>query len=107
MSVQNLKIDGFVYGVDLSDGTSGTSLTDVDITDSLVGIKKGTTAGVSNLTVTNGSISDGLMGIDFETDPTTVGAQAVGTADQVRSTVPTSATLPIRASTSKPCRTPI
>jgi hypothetical protein len=52
------------------------------VTDSLVGIRKGTTAGISNLTVSGGSISDGLIGIDFD-KTTTVGAAAVGTADQV------------------------
>jgi len=82
VTIQNLKIDGFTYGVDLSDGTSGTTISGVDIADSLVGIKKGTTASISNLHVTNGSISDGLIGIDFDKS-TTVGQQAVGTADGV------------------------
>jgi hypothetical protein len=79
VAIRNLKIDSFTYGVDLSNGTSGTSLTNVDITDSLVGIKKGTAASITNLNITNGSISDGLIGIDFD-KTTTVGQQAVGTA---------------------------
>jgi hypothetical protein len=79
VTIQNLKIDGFTYGINFEDGIDGTNVTGVDITDSLVGIKKGTTAGITNLTVTNGSISDGLIGIDFD-KTTTVGQQAVGTA---------------------------
>ena len=73
VTIKNLNIDSFTYGIDLSDGTSGTTLSGVNITDSLVGIKKGTTAGVSDLAVTGGSISDGLIGIDF--DKTTTAGQ--------------------------------
>ena len=82
VTIKNLNIDSFAYGIDLSDGTSGTTLSGVNITDSLVGIKKGTTAGVSDLAVTGGSISDGLIGIDFD-KTTTAGQTGVGLADGV------------------------
>jgi hypothetical protein len=80
--VENLKIDGFDYGVFLSDGANATGLTGVDVTDSLVGLHKGTTAGVDGLTINGGSFSDGLIGIDLD-KTTSIGAQDVGNATDV------------------------
>ena len=82
VTLDGLHIDGFNYGVELSDGTDGATLKNIAVTDSLVGIRKGTTAGITNLTINGGSVSDGLIGLDFD-KTTTVGAGAVGTADHV------------------------
>ena len=81
-AIQNLKIDSFTYGVSLTDGINGDSVKNVDFTDNLVGIHKGTTAGITNFTLTGGSITDGLIGIDFD-KTTAVGQQTVGMADNV------------------------
>jgi Ca2+-binding RTX toxin-like protein len=82
VTLQDLKIDGFVYGIGLNDGTDHTAIDNVDITDSLVGMHKGTTDGITDLMVNGGSISDGLIGIDFD-KTTASGATTVGLADGV------------------------
>lgn len=71
VTLQNLNIDGFTYGVNLGNGTSvidGATLDNVAITDSLVGIHKGTTSAITNFAIFGGSMSDGLIGIDFDID---------------------------------------
>ena len=76
------RSDGFTYGVGLSDGTDGATVSNVAFSDNLVGIHKGTTATISNFQLLGGSMTDGLIGIDFD-KTTAAGQQAVGTADQV------------------------
>src|SRR5262249_42660015 len=58
------------------------SVTNVDFTDNLIGIEKGQTSGVTNFSLTGGSISDGLIGINFE-KTTAAGQRASGFADNV------------------------
>ena len=81
-SVSSLKIDGFTYGLNFGDGVDFASVSNVSFTGNLVGIKKGTTADISHFSLTSSSITDGLMGIDFD-KTTTLGAQADGVADFV------------------------
>jgi VCBS repeat-containing protein len=70
VSISNVQIDGFTYGVNLGDGVDFASVSNVSFTDNLVGIKKGTTADITNFSLTQSSITDGLMGIDFDKDVT-------------------------------------
>jgi Ca2+-binding RTX toxin-like protein len=81
-SVSSLKIDGFTYGLNFGDGVDFASVSNVSFTDNLVGIKKGTTADISHFSLTGSSITDGLIGIDFD-KTTTIGAQADGVANFV------------------------
>ena len=84
VTIQGLKIDGFTNAMKFADGatTDATTLSNLTVTDSVVGLEKGTTANVTNLTMTGGSISDGYIGIDFAKS-TTVGEQSVGIADHI------------------------
>lgn len=75
VTLQNLTIDSFYVGVELGNGISNVTLTDVDITDTEVGIRKGTAATVTNLTINGGTISDSYQGISF--------FKAVGAAGRV------------------------
>lgn len=79
VSLQNLTIDSFYVGVELGNGISNVTLTDVDITDTEVGIRKGTAATVTNITITGGTISDSYQGISF--------FKAVGAAGRVNGLV--------------------
>ena len=65
-SVSSVKIDGFTYGLNFGDGVDFASVSNVSFTDNLVGIKKGTTADISHFSLTSSSITDGLIGIDFD-----------------------------------------
>ena len=69
-SISNLKIDGFTYGVNLGDGVDFAAISGISFTGNLVGIKKGTAADITQLSLTNSSITDGLIGIDFDKDVT-------------------------------------
>jgi pectin methylesterase-like acyl-CoA thioesterase len=84
-SLGNVKIDGYEYGVSLGDNINADSINAVSFTDNLVGIHKGTTADVSNFSLTHSSISDGLTGIDFDKDVTdnTAAHTGNGLADHV------------------------
>ncbi|WP_259444686.1 beta strand repeat-containing protein [Neotabrizicola shimadae] len=79
VSLQNLTIDSFYVGVELGNGISNVTLTDVDITDTEVGIRKGTAATVTNITINGGTISDSYQGISF--------FKAVGAAGRVNGLV--------------------
>ncbi|TMJ03980.1 MAG: tandem-95 repeat protein [Alphaproteobacteria bacterium] len=70
LHIDNLTVDAFTYGLNLGDNTSGTSVSNVAFTDNLVGIKKGTTADITGFSLTSSSITDGLIGIDFDKDVT-------------------------------------
>ncbi len=82
VTLNNINIDGFLYGVDFSSDVSHTTLTDVDISNSVIGIEKATTANLDGLTVTGGSVVDGYIGIDFA-KVVSAGSQADGTAVNV------------------------
>src|SRR6185437_14508646 len=72
VTLKNLDINGFAYGVNLGNGSStidGATLNNVAITDSLVGVHKGTTFAITNLAIDGGSMSDGLIGNDFDINP--------------------------------------
>jgi large repetitive protein len=81
-SISSVKVDGFTYGLNFGDGIDFANVSNVSFTGNLVGIKKGTTADISHFNLTNSSITDGLIGIDFD-KTTTPGAQADGVADFV------------------------
>ncbi len=71
VTLKNINIDGFAYGVNLGNGSSvidSTTLNNVAITDSVVGVHKGTTSAITGFAIDGGSMSDGLIGIDFDID---------------------------------------
>ena len=78
VTLTNLDIDGFLHGVGFQSDVSGTTLTDVDVMHSVIGIEKGSTANLDGLTINGGSITDGYIGIDFAKS---VVAGAEGRAD--------------------------
>ena len=80
--VSNVNIDGFLNAVRFAVDTAATVLTDIAITNSVVGIEKSTTANINGLTLTGGSITDGYMGIDFA-KATGVGNELDGVARNV------------------------
>ena len=61
---------------------SNTALTNVDVSNSVIGIEKSTDADINGLTVTGGSFTDGYIGIDFAKD-TAVGQAGNGLATNV------------------------
>lgn len=79
VTLQGLTINGFTYGVGLTNGTSGSTIDNVAFVDNLVGIHKGATDSISNFQLLGGSMTDGLIGIDFDKSLTL----ASGTADQI------------------------
>jgi Ca2+-binding RTX toxin-like protein len=82
VTLTNLNIDGFTYGVHFRVDTTNTTLNQVDITNSVIGIEKATTANINGLAVNGGTITDGYIGIDFA-KVTGVGNAADGVATGV------------------------
>ena len=82
VTLTNLNIDGFTYGVHFRVDTANTTLNNVDITNSVIGIEKATTANINGLAVNGGTITDGYIGIDFA-KVTGVGNAADGVATGV------------------------
>ncbi len=63
VTIQTLEVRGYNTGIELGNGTDGASLTDMTITETVVGIRKGSGAAVTDLTVTGGEITDSSFGI--------------------------------------------
>ena len=63
VTVQNLEVRGYNTGVELANGTDGASLTNMTITETVNGIRKGSGAAVTDLTVTGGEITDSSFGM--------------------------------------------
>ncbi|MBR0850306.1 cadherin-like domain-containing protein [Bradyrhizobium diazoefficiens] len=82
-TLTGLKIDGYQYGVSLGDNISGDAINQLSFTDNLVAIHKGTTADIHNFSLTNSSINDGLLGIDFDKDVSSAANAGNGVADGV------------------------
>jgi hypothetical protein len=82
VALSNINIDGFTYGVRFASDVSNTTLTNVDVSNTLIGIEKSTDADINGLTVTGGSFTDGYIGIDFAKD-TAVGQAGNGLATNV------------------------
>ena len=61
---------------------SNTALTNVDVSNTIIGIEKSTDADINGLTVTGGSFTDGYIGFDFAKD-TAVGQAGNGLATNV------------------------
>jgi Ca2+-binding RTX toxin-like protein len=68
VTLSNINIDGFLYGVRFASDVSNTTLTNVDVSNSVIGIEKSIGADVNGLTVNGGSFTDGYIGIDFAKD---------------------------------------
>ena len=71
VAINNINIDSFRDGVILAADVSNITLTNLDITDTILGIANdwgysNIERSLSNLTITGGSISDGHNGINFE-----------------------------------------
>jgi VCBS repeat-containing protein/parallel beta-helix repeat protein len=81
VTIQDLKIDSFNNGVKIQDGTTvdGLTLDGVTFEDNIVGLFKGTTGAVTDLTVTDGVFQYGYIGIDFDKSST----DGIGRADGV------------------------
>ncbi|MDO8972770.1 hypothetical protein [Reyranella sp.] len=63
VTIQNLEVRGYNTGVELANGTDGASLTGMTITETVTGIRKGSGAAVTDLTVTGGEITDSSFGM--------------------------------------------
>lgn len=80
VSISGLKITGFSQGVSL--GTcDGVSLTGNTFIDNITGIRKGTAAQVTNLTVSDNSFSQGVHGITIYAAPDGTGSFDMVTMD--------------------------
>jgi pectin methylesterase-like acyl-CoA thioesterase len=86
VTLSNIKIDSFYTGIDIGNGVDGLTVEAVIIEDTRNGIRKGSGAAVTDLTITGGEIRDSFIGIYFAKD----GASGL--------------TSPTRASTPRPCR---
>ena len=62
VSISNLTVSGFLTAIELG-SNDGLTITDVDITESVNGVRKGTAAVVNNFEMTGGTISDTYIGI--------------------------------------------
>ena len=82
VTVSNVNIDGFLHGVLFNTDVANTALTDIDINDTVIGIEKSTTANIDGLTLTDGSFTDGYIGIDFA-KATGAGQEEEGLAENV------------------------
>ena len=82
VALSNINIDGFANGVRFASDVSNTTLTNVDVSNSVIGIEKSTDADINGLTITGGSFTDGYIGIDFAKD-TAVGQAGNGLATNV------------------------
>ncbi|MEP4469253.1 MAG: hypothetical protein ABJ060_02910 [Bauldia litoralis] len=77
VTIQNIKVTDALWGIELGNGSDGTTLTNVDLESNVVGIYKQGTSAITDLTMTGGSVSDGFLGINFDM------AIGGGTADGV------------------------
>jgi Ca2+-binding RTX toxin-like protein len=68
VTLSNINIDGFANGVRFASDVNNTTLTNVDVGNSVIGIEKSTGADINGLTITGGSFIDGYIGIDFAKD---------------------------------------
>ncbi len=82
VTVSGVEFTSFYTGVELADGVDGLTLNNVDIDGVINGIRKGTTADVTDLTINGGTISDGEIGIYFA-KTTAVGAASDGLISDV------------------------
>ena len=82
VTLSNINIDGFANGVRFASDVSNTALTNVDVSNTYIGIEKSTDADINGLTVTGGSFTDGYIGFDFAKD-TAVGQASNGLATNV------------------------
>ena len=82
VALSNINIDGFYNGVRFASDVSNTALTNVDVSNSDIGIEKSIDADINGLTITGGSFVDGYIGIDFAKD-TAVGQAGNGLATNV------------------------
>ena len=63
--LQNLTISGFNTDIELGDGVDHPHLENVTLTDAVNGIRKGTAADITDLTIMGGKISEIYLGINF------------------------------------------
>ncbi|WP_319774073.1 DUF5801 repeats-in-toxin domain-containing protein [Breoghania sp.] len=83
VTVSGVEFSSFYTGVELADGVDGLTLNNVDIDGVINGIRKGTIADVTDLTINGGTISDGAIGIYFA-KTTAAGAASDGLIDGVQ-----------------------
>ncbi|WP_321336316.1 DUF5801 repeats-in-toxin domain-containing protein [Breoghania sp.] len=83
VSISGVEFSSFYTGIELADGVDGLTLNNVDIDGVINGIRKGTTADVTDLTINGGTISDGAIGIYFA-KTTAAGAASDGQIDGVQ-----------------------
>ncbi len=83
VSISGVEFSSFYTGIELADGVDGLTLNNVDIDGVINGIRKGTTADVTDLTINGGTISDGAIGIYFA-KTTAAGAASDGLIDGVQ-----------------------
>ncbi len=83
-TISGLKVQGFIHGVNFSGAdVDSTTLSGLNISDTVIGIEKTSTNGVSNLAITGGSISDGYNGIEFDKGFASPAQASIGNADHV------------------------
>jgi hypothetical protein len=70
VAIKNIAIDDFAKGIAFDTDVSAIGLTDVDISNSLMGLDKTADADLTGLTITRGSVIDGYQGTNFAKDPT-------------------------------------
>ena len=69
VTLQDLKITGFNYDVELGAGINNPTLKNVTLDGAVDGIHKSTAAGVNGLTLQGGTISDVYLGLDITKSP--------------------------------------
>ncbi len=79
VTIQGITVTGFNSAIELGNGIDHTLIKDVALESSVTGIRKGTAASVTDLTVDGGTISDVYIGINFAKAVT----DGVGRADHI------------------------
>ena len=66
VTIENIRISDGLWGIELGDGSDGTTLRNVTLESNVYGIYKQATSAITDLSIEGGSISDGFIGIDFD-----------------------------------------
>lgn len=82
VTLSGIEIASQWHAIDLADNIDNILIENVDITSFNIGIHKGPTSDVTNLTVSGGSFSDGYIGVNFEKN-TVLATAGDGNADGV------------------------
>ncbi|MCB1486955.1 MAG: hypothetical protein KDJ88_05795, partial [Bauldia sp.] len=66
VTIENIRVSDGLWGIELGNGSDGTTLRNVTLESNVYAIYKQATSAINDLTIEGGSISDGFIGIEFD-----------------------------------------